>query len=62
MISPTGDSDPQSTLTPEQAAQWVLTAIRDRPVELYPTYAAALRLVSTVSPRLADALIRAAGI
>ncbi|MCU1647699.1 MAG: putative oxidoreductase, family [Nocardia sp.] len=62
MISPTGDYDTQSALTPEQAAQWVLTAIRDRPVELYPTYAAALRLVSTVSPRLADALVRAAGI
>ncbi|MET9486516.1 SDR family NAD(P)-dependent oxidoreductase [Nocardia sp. NPDC006630] len=62
MISPTGDYDTQSTLTPEQAAQWVLTAIRDRPVELYPTYAAALRLLSTVSPRLADALVRAAGI
>ncbi|WP_327145485.1 SDR family NAD(P)-dependent oxidoreductase [Nocardia sp. NBC_01327] len=62
MISPTGDYDTQSALTPEQAAQWVLTAIRDRPVELFPTYAAALRLISTVSPRLADALVRAAGI
>ncbi|MFF0632999.1 SDR family NAD(P)-dependent oxidoreductase [Nocardia sp. NPDC004151] len=62
MISPTSDYDTQAALTPEQAAGWVLTAVRDRPVELYPTYAAALRLLSTVSPRLADSLVRAAGI
>lgn len=62
MISPTSDYDTQAALTPEQAAGWVLTALRDRPVELYPTYAAVLRLLSTVSPRLADNLVRAAGI
>nr|WP_067685813.1 SDR family NAD(P)-dependent oxidoreductase [Nocardia jejuensis] len=62
MISPTAAYNAQAALTPEQAAGWILTAIRDRPVELFPTYAAALRLISSVSPRLADALVRAAGI
>ncbi|AHH18652.1 putative oxidoreductase, SDR family [Nocardia nova SH22a] len=62
MISPTADYDTQAALTPDRAAQWVLTAIRDRPVEVYPSYAGALRLISTISPRLTDTLIRAAGI
>ncbi|WP_067692475.1 SDR family NAD(P)-dependent oxidoreductase [Nocardia jejuensis] len=62
MISPTGDYDTQAALTPEQAARWVLTAIAERPVELYPSYAAALRLISAISPRLTDSLVRAAGI
>jgi NAD(P)-dependent dehydrogenase (short-subunit alcohol dehydrogenase family) len=62
MISPTAAYDHQAALTPDQAAQWLLTAIRDQPVELYPVYAGALRLMSTISPRLTNAAIRAAGI
>ncbi|NKX88698.1 SDR family NAD(P)-dependent oxidoreductase [Nocardia coubleae] len=62
MISPTAEYDSQAALTPDQAAQWVLTAVRDQPVELYPVYAGVLRLMSALSPRLTDAVVRAAGI
>jgi NAD(P)-dependent dehydrogenase (short-subunit alcohol dehydrogenase family) len=62
MISPTTAYDTQAALTPDQAAHWVLTAIRDRPVEVYPSYAGALRLISAISPRLTNSLVRAAGI
>ncbi|MCC3324918.1 enoyl-CoA hydratase [Gordonia bronchialis] len=37
-------------------------AIETKPVELYPMYAGVLRAISTVSPRLADRLVSAAGI
>lgn len=62
MIAPTADYDSQAALTPEEAAAWVLTAIRTRPVELFPAYAALLRLISVASPRVADRLVRQSGI
>ncbi|MEV5647372.1 SDR family NAD(P)-dependent oxidoreductase [Nocardia sp. NPDC052254] len=62
MIGPTADYDTQATLTADQAARWILAAIRDRPAEIHPSYAGALRLISTVSPRLTGTLVRMAGI
>ncbi|MDZ7912595.1 MAG: SDR family NAD(P)-dependent oxidoreductase [Rhodococcus sp. (in: high G+C Gram-positive bacteria)] len=62
MISPTAEYDAAAALTPGRAAEWVLTAIRDRPAELYPSFSTVLRLISTVSPKLTDSLVRAAGI
>lgn len=62
MIAPTADYDSAPALSPAQAAEWVLRAIETKPVELYPVYAGVLRAISTVSPRLADRLVSAAGI
>lgn len=62
MISPTADYDSAPALTSEAAANWILTAIRDRPTEMYPGYAGVLRSIGVVSPRLTDALVRATGI
>lgn len=62
MIAPTADYDSAPALSPAQAAAWVLRAIETKPVELYPLYAGVLRAISTVSPRLADELVIAAGI
>lgn len=62
MISPTADYDSQPALTSKAAAKWILTAIRDRPTEMYPAYTGLLRSIGVVSPRLTDALVRATGI
>lgn len=62
MISPTADYDSAPALTSAAAANWILTAIRDRPTEMYPGYAGVLRSLGVVSPRLTDALVRATGI
>ncbi|RVW04968.1 SDR family oxidoreductase [Rhodococcus spongiicola] len=57
MIAPTADYDTMPTLRPEEAAEWFVTAIRTRPVELMPTYAEALRVIGFFSPGLANALV-----
>lgn len=62
MIAPTGDYDASAALTAEQAAHWILTALRTRPVELYPRYTRVLQAVATVSPRAVDAAIWRLGI
>lgn len=62
MIAPTGDYDKAAALTAEQAADWILTAIRTRPIELYPRYTRVLQAVATVSPRAVDAVIWRLGI
>ena len=61
MIAPTQGYDARAALEPEEAARWVLTAIRHRPTELMPAYAAVLEAVGTVSPRLAERLVSASG-
>ncbi len=62
MIAPTRDYDAMPALTPEQAAGWLVEAVRTRPIELLPGYAELLRCVGAVSPSLANALVRRAGI
>jgi hypothetical protein len=41
-------------LTPQQAAEWIETAIRSRPVRIAPRYVALLRALGAVAPRLVD--------
>ncbi|MGW5386322.1 hypothetical protein [Nocardia sp. NPDC003963] len=62
MIAPTLAYGERSALPPQRAVQWILAAVRDRPVEMYPSYAGTLRFISALSPRMADALVRNAGI
>ncbi|MFE6923431.1 SDR family oxidoreductase [Nocardia sp. NPDC057663] len=62
MIAPTGAYDESAALTAEQAADWICTAIRTRPIELYPRYTRILQAVATVSPRAVDAVIWRLGI
>ncbi|MFD4467341.1 SDR family oxidoreductase [Rhodococcus sp. NPDC058505] len=62
MIAPTADYDAMPALTADQAASWLVDAVRTRPVEVMPGYAELLRLVGSVSPSIADALVRRTGI
>ncbi|MFD6390830.1 SDR family oxidoreductase [Nocardia sp. NPDC060259] len=62
MIAPTGAYDQSAALSAEQAADWICTAIRTRPIELYPRYTRILQAVATVSPRAVDAVIWRLGI
>lgn len=60
MIAPTEGYDVRAALEPEEAAGWIRTAIRHRPVELTPAYATVLDVVGVVSPRIAERLVAAA--
>ncbi|MEV0948125.1 SDR family oxidoreductase [Rhodococcus sp. NPDC049939] len=62
MIAPTADYDAMPALTPEQAAEWFVTAVRTRPTELLPTYAEVLRVLGMFAPSTTDALVRRSGI
>ncbi|MGW6728696.1 SDR family oxidoreductase [Nocardia sp. NPDC055029] len=62
MIAPTGAYDQSAALSAEQAADWICTAIRTRPIELYPRYTRILQAVATISPRAVDAVIWRLGI
>ncbi|MFE3545326.1 SDR family oxidoreductase [Nocardia sp. NPDC059177] len=62
MIAPTGKYADAAALSPEDAAAWILTAIRTRPIELYPRYGRVLQTLATVSPRAVDAAIWRMGI
>ncbi|MFC5727789.1 MULTISPECIES: SDR family NAD(P)-dependent oxidoreductase [Nocardioides] len=60
MIAPTEGYGARAALEPEQAARWMLEAVRHRPGELMPAYASLLEAVGVVSPRLAERLVTAA--
>ncbi|UGT62745.1 SDR family oxidoreductase [Nocardia asteroides] len=58
MMAPTADFADQPCLTQEQAAQWLVRAVRTKPVRLVPRYADVLRVVGTFSPRSVDRFLR----
>lgn len=62
MIAPTGKYDDAAALSAEDAAAWILTALRTRPIELYPRYTRVLQTLATISPRAVDAAIWRMGI
>ncbi|MFT3663334.1 MAG: SDR family NAD(P)-dependent oxidoreductase [Gordonia sp. (in: high G+C Gram-positive bacteria)] len=62
MIAPTAAYDDAPALSPDEAADWILTAARTGRREIYPRYATALRALAGHSPRLVGDLIRRAGI
>ncbi|MFT4086726.1 MAG: SDR family NAD(P)-dependent oxidoreductase [Gordonia sp. (in: high G+C Gram-positive bacteria)] len=62
MIAPTADYDDAPALTADEAAQWILRAVLDRPAELYPRYAVDLRALGFASPRVVNRLTNRLGI
>ena len=58
MIAPTRAFDGMPALTSEEAAQWMVTAARTRPVRIAPRMAIAAQALDTVSPRWVNALMQ----
>jgi NAD(P)-dependent dehydrogenase (short-subunit alcohol dehydrogenase family) len=61
MIAPTKAYDGMPALTPEEAAEWMVTAARTRPVRIAPRMAVALDALNTVGPRWVNALMQRRG-
>lgn len=60
MIAPTKGYDDRAALEPDDAARWVVHAVRHRPADMTPAYASLLDAIQLVSPRLAERLVTAA--
>jgi NAD(P)-dependent dehydrogenase (short-subunit alcohol dehydrogenase family) len=61
MIEPTKAYTGMPALTPEEAAEWMLTAARTRPVRIAPRMAIAARALDTIGPRWVNALMQRRG-
>jgi NAD(P)-dependent dehydrogenase (short-subunit alcohol dehydrogenase family) len=51
MIAPTRAYDGVAALSPDEAAEWMVTAVRTRPIRIAPRKALALRAVDVLAPR-----------
>ena len=58
MITPTKAYDGMPALTSEEAAEWMVTAARTRPVRIAPRMAIAARALDTIGPRWVTALMQ----
>jgi NAD(P)-dependent dehydrogenase (short-subunit alcohol dehydrogenase family) len=58
MIAPTKAYHGVPALTAEEAAAWMLTAARERPVRIAPRMALAARALDTLSPTLLNSLMK----
>jgi NAD(P)-dependent dehydrogenase (short-subunit alcohol dehydrogenase family) len=58
MIAPTKVYEGLPALTPREAAGWMLTAARTRPVRIAPRMAVVMQALDTVGPTLATALMK----
>jgi NAD(P)-dependent dehydrogenase (short-subunit alcohol dehydrogenase family) len=58
MIAPTRAYDGLAALSADEAASWMVTAARTRPVRIAPKLALGLRALDLVAPRLSDAVIK----
>jgi NAD(P)-dependent dehydrogenase (short-subunit alcohol dehydrogenase family) len=58
MIAPTKQYEGLPALTSQEAAGWMITAARTRPVRIAPRMAVVARAMDTVGPGVATALIR----
>ncbi|CAM4423527.1 Fatty acyl-CoA reductase [Mycobacterium basiliense] len=58
MIAPTKAYQGMPALTPHEAAQWMVTAARTRPVRVAPRIALAAKALNTVGPRWVNALMQ----
>ena len=61
MIAPTKAYDGMPALTPDEAAEWMVTAARTRPVRIAPRMAIAARALDTIGPRWVNALMQRRG-
>lgn len=58
MIAPTKAYEGMPALTPEEAAEWMLTAARTRPVRIAPRMAIAAKALDTFGPRFVNAIMQ----
>ena len=58
MIAPTQAYQGMPALTSEEAAEWMITAARTRPVRIAPRMAIAARALDTIGPRWVNALLQ----
>jgi NAD(P)-dependent dehydrogenase (short-subunit alcohol dehydrogenase family) len=58
MIAPTKEYDGLPALTSEEAAGWMITAARKRPVRIAPRIALTSRAIDTLAPGMATNMIR----
>jgi NAD(P)-dependent dehydrogenase (short-subunit alcohol dehydrogenase family) len=58
MIAPTKVYDGMPALTSEEAAEWMITAARTRPVRIAPRMAIAARALDTIGPRWVNTLMQ----
>ena len=58
MIAPTKAYEGVPALTPEEAAEWMITAARTRPVRIAPRMAIAAKALDTIGPRWVNALMQ----
>ncbi|WP_055403142.1 MULTISPECIES: SDR family oxidoreductase [unclassified Mycobacterium] len=58
MIAPTKAYEGMPALTSEEAAEWMLTAARTRPVRIAPRMAIAAKALDTFGPRLVNTLMQ----
>lgn len=58
MIAPTKAYEGMPALTSEEAAEWMLTAARTRPVRIAPRMAIAAKALDTFGPRFVNALMQ----
>jgi len=57
MIAPTRVYDGVAALSAEEAAQWLVTAAKTRPIRIAPRKALALRALDVVAPRMLNAVL-----
>ncbi len=58
MIAPTKEYQGMPALTSEEAAEWMITAARTRPVRIAPRMAIAARALDTIGPRWVNAIMQ----
>ena len=58
MIAPTRTYDGLPALTPDEAADWMVTAARTRPIRIAPRKAIALRALDVVAPRALNNVLK----
>lgn len=58
MIAPTKAYEGVPALTPEEAAEWMITAARTRPVRIAPRMAIAAKALDTFGPRWVNAVMQ----
>jgi NAD(P)-dependent dehydrogenase (short-subunit alcohol dehydrogenase family) len=61
MIAPTKAYEGMPALTSEEAAEWMITAARTRPVQIAPRMAIAAKALNTVGPRWVNAVMARRG-
>ena len=59
MIAPTRAYDGVAALSPDEAAEWMVTAVRTRPIRIAPRKALTLRAVDVLAPRRVNRIFEA---